>query len=201
MSFSDQDRARLRALVESDALLHGDFALASGQTSSFYFDSKPVTLSPEGASLVAQAFLDVITKCAPEADAVGGLTLGADPIVSSIVVLSHVSTQPLKGLIVRKEKKDRGTTRWVEGPVNAATRVVVVEDVATSGGSARQAVERLRESDLDVVLAIALIDRLAGFEQTMQSIGVPSQAILTIDDFGERPTERPANSAAAISAT
>ena len=201
VGFSDEDRERLCFLVERDALLHGGFELASGQESSFYFDSKPVTLSPRGARLVGRAFIDAISKHAPDADAVGGLTLGADPIISSIVLLSEESGQPLQGLIVRKEQKEHGTARWVEGPVTKAKRVVVVDDVVTSGNSAKQAVEQLRESGLTVVLAIALIDRLAGFEQTMQEIDVPTRAILTIDDFGQRPAKRKAVAAPAVAAT
>ena len=201
VGFSDEDRERLCFLVERDALLHGGFELASGQESSFYFDSKPVTLSPRGARLVGRAFIDAISKHAPNADAVGGLTLGADPIISSIVLLSESTRQPLNGLIVRKEQKTHGTERLIEGPTAGVNEVVVVDDVVTSGGSAKQAVEQLRESGLTVVLAIALIDRLAGFEQTMQEIDVPTRAILTIDDFGQRPAKRKAVAAPAVAAT
>lgn len=201
VDFSDEDRERLCSLVARDALLHGGFELASGQESSFYFDSKPVTLSPVGARLVGRAFIDVIAQHAPNADAVGGLTLGADPIISSIVLLSETTPQPLKGLIVRKEQKSHGTERLIEGPTSGIREVVVVDDVVTSGGSAKQAVERLRESGLSVVLAIALIDRLAGFEKTMREIAVPTRAILTIDDFDQRSAERRAAAAPVVAAT
>lgn len=201
VGFSDEDREQLCFLVERDALLHGGFELASGQESSFYFDSKPVTLSPTGARLVGQAFIDVIDTHAPNADAVGGLTLGADPIISSVVLLSESTRQPLKGLIVRKEQKSHGTERLIEGPRAGVNEVVVVDDVVTSGASARQAVEGLRNSGLTVVLAIALIDRLAGFEETMRELGVPTHAILTIDDFNQRSAERPAAATAAVAAT
>ena len=201
VGFSDEDREQLCFLVERDALLHGGFELASGQESSFYFDSKPVTLSPTGARLVGQAFIDAINTHAPNADAVGGLTLGADPIISSVVLLSELTRQPLKGLIVRKEQKSNGTERLIEGRTAGVNEVVVVDDVVTSGASARQAVEGLRDSGLTVVLAIALIDRLAGFEETMREIDVPTRAILTIDDFNQRSAKRPADATAAVSAT
>jgi orotate phosphoribosyltransferase len=201
VGFSDEDREQLCFLVERDALLHGGFELASGQESSFYFDSKPVTLSPTGARLVGQAFIDAIGSHAPNADAVGGLTLGADPIISSVVLLSESTRQPLKGLIVRKEQKSHGTERLIEGPRAGVSEVVVVDDVVTSGASARQAVEGLRNSGLTVVLAIALIDRLAGFEETMRELGVPTHAILTIDDLNQRSAERPAAATAAVAAT
>ena len=188
-------------MVRADALLDGDFELASGQASSVYFDSKPVTLSPEGARLVGEAFVDEISKHAPNADAVGGLTLGADPIISSIVLLSEETPQPLKGLIVRKEQKTHGTERLIEGPAGGVNEVVVVDDVVTSGASAKQAVEGLREAGLTVVLAIALIDRLAGFEQTMQEINVPTRAILTINDFDQRPAKRETTAVPAVAAT
>ena len=174
---------RLRALVERDALLGGDYTLSSGSSSLYYFDSKPVTLSPAGARLVGEAFLGVIRKNAPEADAVGGLTLGADPIVTSIALLSAGTEQLLKGLIVRKEPKAHGTTRLVEGPTKGVKKVVVVDDVVTSGGSAKLAVEGLRGSGLEVVLAVALVDRLEGFEAAMAGVGVPSLSIYTVDDF------------------
>ncbi len=169
--------------LERDALLEGDFTLASGSPSAYYFDSKPVTLSPAGARLVGEAFLGVIRKNAPEADAVGGLTLGADPIVTSISLLSAGTEQLLKGLIVRKEQKDHGTARWIEGPTKGVENVVVVDDVVTSGGSAKLAVKRLRDSGMRVVLAVALVDRLEGFEAAMAGVGVPSLSIYTVDDF------------------
>lgn len=183
---------QLHELIERHALLHGDYVLSSDQSTSFYFDSKLVTLDPVGARLVGQAFIDTIAEHAPTASAVGGLTLGADPIISSIALLSGISSiallsgkavQPLKGLIVRKEPKSHGTKRWVEGPISGITDVVVVDDVVTSGNSAKLAVDRLRKSGMRVVFAIALIDRLAGFEQVMAQMRVPSTSIFTKDDF------------------
>ena len=176
--------ARLHEVIERDALLvDGGFVLSSDQSTSFYFDSKPVTLDPEGARLVGNAFIDIIKERAPGATAVGGLTLGADPIISSIVLLSGETPQPLKGLIVRKKPKSHGTKRWVEGPISGVTDVVVVDDVVTSGKSIGLAVDRLSESGMRVVLAIALIDRLAGFEEAMARMDVPSASIFTKDDF------------------
>ena len=173
----------LHKAVERDALLDGDFILSSEQSTSFYFDSKRVTLDPEGAFLVGQAFIETIKERAPAATAIGGLTLGADPIVSSIVLLSRRTSQPLKGLIVRKEPKSHGTKRWVEGPEIDSVDVVVVDDVVTSGESVRLAVKQLREAKMRVVLAIALIDRLAGFKEAMAEMDVPSTSIFTRQNF------------------
>ena len=100
-----------------------------------------------------------------------------------MLLLSEGTEQPLHGLIVRKEQKEHGTSRWVEGPVDQVDSVVVVDDVVTSGNSAKQAVERLRDSEVNVVAAIALIDRLDGFEETMDELGIPSKSILTIHDI------------------
>ena len=177
------DLDRLRELVIRDVRLEGRFKLASGQVSRRYYDSKLLTLRPEGARLVGQAFLAAIAEMAPHAEAVGGLTLGADPIVSSIVLLSADTDRPLDGLIVRKEPKTHGTGRWIEGPLRPGAGVVVVDDVVTTGGSARQAVERLRTANVTVAAAIALIDRLEGFQATMADLGVPARAILTVRDL------------------
>ena len=174
---------QLHEFVDRYALLEGDFILSSHQSTSFYFDSKRVTLDPVGARLVGQAFIDTIKEHAPDATAVGGLTLGADPIISPIVLLSGGTSQPLKGLIVRKEKKPHGTKKWIEGPEPDSVEVVVVDDVVTSGQSVSLAVERLHDSGMRVVLAVALIDRLAGFKEAMAEMGVPSTSIFTRQNF------------------
>ncbi len=183
VSIGNSDLDQLRELVARHVRLRGKFELASGRFSDVYYDSKLLTLRPEGARLVGEAFISAIAEIAPDADAVGGLTLGADPIISSVLLLSEGTDQPLHGLIVRKEQKEHGTSRWVEGPLDQVDNVVVVDDVVTSGNSAKQAVERLRDSEVNVVAAIALIDRLDGFQQTMNELGVPSKSILTVHDI------------------
>ena len=198
VEFLTSSRQQLRDLVSRKALLReGQYELASGQSSAIYFDSKPVTLSPKGARLVGEAFISAIAKFAPEADAVGGLTLGADPIISAVVLLSAGSGRPLQGLIVRKEKKGRGTNRWVEGSLDGVREVVVVDDVVTSGSSAGEAIKRLRAEGLTVRYAIALIDRLSGFVETMRDMDIEGLSVFTIRDFTDKPTEQSAPSSIA----
>jgi len=157
------DRQRLHELVRP-CVKHGRFVLSSGKTSDFYFDAKEVTLTPEGSYLTARLMLDDFIG--PDVTAVGGLTAGADPIVSAIGVVSHTQGRqpPLKLFYVRKEPKKHGTAKYVEGPPLARDdRVVIVEDVVTTGKSAREAIERVRsEAGCEIVRVVALVDRLEG---------------------------------------
>lgn len=181
------DRSRLIELVKESALQFGDFTLASGKKATYYLDCRKLTLSSEGAVQVAAGMLEVIGDELP--DAVGGMAIGADPITGSIVTLAGIKGQTLKGFIVRKEAKTHGTGRSVEGPVQPGEKVVVVEDVVTTGGSSVQAIERAREYGLEVIGVIGIIDRLAGGAENFAAAGVPYQSLLTIEDFGITPTE------------
>lgn len=156
------DRERLKELLKTRSLKTGDFLLASGRRSKYYFDSKLTTLTSEGAHLTARCFLEVIRREGIRAQAIGGMTLGADPIVSAVAALSHVEGPPLDAFIVRKEPKGHGTMQWIEGPVSPGQKVIVVDDVVTTGGSTLQAVERAREFGLEVVAVMALLDREEG---------------------------------------
>src|SRR4051812_9362880 len=134
------DRSRLIALLRRDALRTGTFTLASGRTSHYYVDGRKVTLSAEGAALIGTGVLDHLADLADVA-AVGGLTLGADPIVGATLAAAGARGQTnLRGFLVRKEAKGHGTGRLVEGPLEPGTTVVIVDDVATTGGSSLQAV-------------------------------------------------------------
>ncbi len=153
---------RLKELLRSRSLKRGDFLLASGRRSSYYFDSKLTTLTAEGAWLTALCFLDVIREKSILAEAIGGMTLGADPIVSTVAALSHDAKTPLDAFIVRKEEKGHGTKRWIEGPVKKGQRVIMVDDVVTTGGSTLKAIDRAKEFGLEVVAVMALLDREEG---------------------------------------
>ena len=122
------DRERLRELLKKHSLMYGDFTLVSGKKSSFYFDSKKTTLLPEGAYLTAAQVLATLSEHRIEAQAIGGMTLGADPIVCPVAALSHLALTPLSAFIVRKEAKGHGTGRQIEGNLEPGSRVVVVED-------------------------------------------------------------------------
>ena len=135
------DKERLLELLKDKSLEVRPVTLSSGKISDYYMDCKRVTLSPEGAYLTGKLMLEMIR---PEVSAVGGLTLGADPIVSSISVLSHLQKRDLAGLIVRKEPKKHGTMSYVEGPaLQKGAMVAVVEDVVTSGASLLRAIDRI----------------------------------------------------------
>ena len=142
--------------------MFGDFTLVSGKKSRFYFDSKKTTLRPEGASLVATEMLRLLSDKEIEADAIGGLTLGADPIVCPIAALSHGTESPLRAFIVRKEAKGHGTTRQIEGDLEPHSRVVVVDDVVTTGGSTLKAIEAAEQAGHEVVAVVCLVDREQG---------------------------------------
>lgn len=181
------DRAALIDLVRQEALKTGTFTLASGKTASYYLDCRLVTLHPRGANLIAAGMLERIEAISPAVDAVGGMAIGADPITASIVTLVGQRDGNLRGFMVRKEPKGHGAGRQVEGPVQAGQRVVIVEDVITSGGSALKAAEAAREFGLDVVKVIAIVDRLAGGKEAFAAAGLELETLLTIRDFGIEP--------------
>jgi orotate phosphoribosyltransferase len=156
------ERERLAELLREHSLMFGDFTLASGKKSSFYFDSKRTTLLPEGAYLVAREILRVIRERGIEADAIGGLTLGADPIVCPVAALSHIEGPALRAFIVRKEAKGHGTDRRIEGSLAPGSRVVIVDDVVTTAGSTLQAIEAAESAGHRVVAVLCLVDREQG---------------------------------------
>ena len=175
------DRERLLELLQEKSLEVRPVTLSSGKTSDYYLDCKRVTLSPEGAYLTAKLMLDMIW---PDVSAVGGLTLGADPIVSSISVLSHIQGRGLAGLIVRKEPKKHGTMNYVEGPsLEIGAKVAVVEDVVTSGASLQRAIDRIAAAGYQPVQALTIMDRQEGGRAAVESRGFALQAIFTRNDL------------------
>lgn len=156
------ERDRLRELLKSQSLMFGDFTLVSGKKSTFYFDSKRTTLLPEGAWLTAREVLRLVREKGIVADAIGGLTLGADPIVCPVAALSHAEGPALRAFIVRKETKDHGTGRQIEGVLEAGSRVIVVDDVVTTAGSTVKAIEAAEAAGHTVVAVICLVDREEG---------------------------------------
>lgn len=181
------DRSGLLELIQSEALQRGEFTLASGKKASYYLDCRNITLHPKGANVIAAGMLDTMEAAGPLPDAVGGMAIGADPITASIITLAGQRDLPLKGFMVRKEPKGHGTGKQVEGPVKPGQRVVIVEDVITSGGSAIQAVEAAQKFGLVVERVIAIIDRLAGGEQAFAAKGLELITLTTIRDFGIEP--------------
>jgi orotate phosphoribosyltransferase len=158
----DGEREQLRRLLKEQSLMFGDFTLASGKKSTFYFDSKKTTLLPEGAWLTARQVLRLVREAGIEADAIGGLTLGADPIVCPVAALSHTEGRPLRAFIVRKEAKEHGTGRRIEGNLAPKSRVIIVDDVVTTAGSTMKAIEAAEAEGHTVVAVICLVDREQG---------------------------------------
>lgn len=181
------NRDALIQLVRQEALQTGTFTLASGKTASYYLDCRLITLHPMGANLIAAGMLERIQALSPPPVAVGGMAIGADPITAAIVTVEGARGGHLKGFMVRKEAKDHGRGRQVEGPVRPGDRVVIVEDVITSGGSAIKAIQAAREFGLEVCGVIGIIDRLAGGEAAFAAEGLQLQTLLTIRDFGFEP--------------
>lgn len=177
----------LVALVEAKALRRGTFRLASGREASYYLDAKQVVLDAHGAMLVGRAILERLRAVGPLPHAVGGMSIGADPITSAVVTMAGVEGLPLKGFMVRKEPKDHGTKKYVEGPVEPGQRVVIVEDVTTTGGSSLLAIDRVRDFGLVVERVVTVIDRLAGAEGAFAARGIPLEALVTIRDLGLEP--------------
>jgi orotate phosphoribosyltransferase len=166
------------------AYQEGDFILSSGQASSYYINGKQVTLNPQGALAIGRILLSRLPE---DTQAVAGLTLGADPIVTAVSVVSAYENRPIPALIIRKEAKGHGTKAYIEGPTlpeNAT--VVVLEDVVTTGRSAMKAVERLRDAGYTVDLVISLIDRLQGGAEFYESVGLKFQTVFTIEDIQQR---------------
>ena len=179
------DRNALVSLVREKSLRFGEFTLASGKQASYYLDGKQITLDSAGARLVAEGFLHHLDGRMP--DAVGGMSIGADPITAAIITLAGVRELPLRGFMVRKQAKGHGTNRYIEGPVEAGDKVVIVEDVVTTGGSSLLAIERAEEFGLVVDGVIAIIDRLEGGGQAFADRGYELASLLTIRDFGIDP--------------
>jgi orotate phosphoribosyltransferase len=180
------DRQRLIELFRQHALKFGDFTLASGRKSTYYLDGRLITLHAEGLKLIAEGILDLLTDF--DFAAVGGMSIGADPIVGGVLTVAAQRGRPLLGFLVRKEAKEHGTKRMVEGPVQPGSKVVIVDDVITTGGSSLQAIDRALEVGCQVVCAVGVCDRLQGGAEACAARGIPFRSLLTIRDFGIEAT-------------
>lgn len=167
------DHAALITLLAERSTKRGQFTLASGKQSKYYVDARLTTMSPEGLSVIGPLGLSTLRQSGWEVDAVGGLTLGADPISYAISYASARSDRPLRAFTVRKEVKSHGTGKTIEGPFKEGDRVVVIEDVITTGGSALRAIEAVRAANGIVAGVLALVDREEGGRQAIEGTGVP----------------------------
>ena len=173
------EHSTLIALLAERSAKRGQFTLASGKQSTFYIDARLTTMSPEGLSIIGPLALSVLGESNWRVDAIGGLTLGADPISYAISYASARSSRPLRAFTVRKEAKDHGTGRLLEGPFRRGDRVAVIEDVITTGGSALRAIDAVRAADGIVAGVLALVDREEGGRQAIEEAGVPVVALVT----------------------
>ncbi len=190
------DRARLLELLRRLSFERRKVMLASGKESDFYIDCKRTALTAEGHALVGRCLFDRVRRLRPLVRGVGGLTLGADPLASAVALTSFLeweraaaaerrSLGPIDAFIVRKEPKGHGTGQWIEGrrTIPDGSRVAVLEDVVTTGGSALKAIERCRVEGLEVVACLALVDRVEGGREAIEAAGVPLDALFSREDF------------------
>ena len=181
---TDTLRQVLLDLIVKHAYVEGDFTLSSGAKSSYYINCKQVTLDANGALALGRLLL---TQLPEKTQAVAGLTLGADPMVSAVSVVSAYENQPIPALIIRKKPKGHGTKAYIEGPaLPEGAKVVVLEDVVTTGGSALTAVERLIDAGYEVTQILALVDREQGGNELYQSKGIEFDALFSIREVQQR---------------
>jgi orotate phosphoribosyltransferase len=178
----DQDKKELFHLLKTKAFTRGKFILSSGKTSDFYLDARLVTLSAPGAYLTGRIFLEMIQADLP--DAIGGPTLGADPMVGAIASLSHQAGRPINTFIIRKTPKAHGKQQQVEGPVlKEQESVVIIDDVATTGKAFVESIEVLQKMNITIKKAICIIDRGEGAREALAKYNVPMESIFTVAEF------------------
>jgi orotate phosphoribosyltransferase len=174
---------RLAELIAKKSLKRGNFELASGAKSSYYIDGKMTSMDPEGATAIAEAILSEIKDL--QVDAVGGMDMGATPIVGAVAVASYYARRPLPTFVVRKDVKAHGTRKRIEGPIPASPcSVVIVDDVVTTGDSIIRAIVAAEEAGHTVVLAISVLDRNAGAADALHGRNIPYRPLVTLDDIG-----------------
>lgn len=179
------ERERLLELLRRLAYEKRKVVLSSGRESDFYIDTKQATLTAEGHFLVGRLMLAEVRAAYPDAQAVGGMTMGADPLASAVSLTSYLEGAPLPAFYVRKEPKGHGTNQWLEGKktLPPGARVAVVEDVVTTGASTLKAVERVRSEGFEVGGVVALVDREEGGRAAVEAEGVRLVSIFVRSDF------------------
>ncbi|MDO4241706.1 MAG: orotate phosphoribosyltransferase [Microbacteriaceae bacterium] len=179
-------REQLIELIKNEAVFHGDFTLTSGKKATYYVDMRKLSLDHRAAPLIGQVMLDLIADI-DGVVAVGGLTMGADPIASAVLHQSVARGKAYDAFVVRKAPKDHGRGRQVEGPDLAGKRVVVLEDTSTTGGSPLQAIEALEKVGAEVVAVAVVVDRQAPARERIESAGYEYRYAIGLDDLGLEP--------------
>jgi len=176
-----EEKRRLLKIIKQKSLLKGQFKLASGAMSDYYLDMKPTTFDPEGASLISEIVFEML-RDDPDIDSIGGLELGAVPIISNVCQRSWPE-RPINGFVVRKEKKGHGTDNKIDGNFKPNTTVVLFDDVTTKGGSVMEAVQAVRAQGATVKKIITIVDRLEGAEERFKKEGIDLVAIYRTPDL------------------
>ncbi len=181
----NQEWERLRQIIRERSYREGTFTLTSGKKSDFYVDCKQTTLSAEGAYLCGKLMFQRLRESAYDIKAVGGMTLGADPLVTAVSVVSYLEGGPLPAFIIRKEPKGHGTGSWIEGKANieAGAHVALLEDVVTTGGTLVKAIERTEAEGFKVSLILAVVDREEGGREALESKGYSLESLFKRSDI------------------
>ncbi len=175
-------KERLKKLIEENALKRGEFILASGKKSNYYLNGKMVSLESEGLYLMGKLIHNIAEDL--KVDAVGGPTLGADPIVGAVLAVAAMHEQKLNGFIVRKTAKDHGTKSLIEGPLKEGSKVLMVEDVVTTAGTWLKAAEAVEAHGCEIVAMVCLVDRQEGAEENVKKAGYKFMPLFKRKDFG-----------------
>jgi len=176
-------RQKLIDYISADAVFHGDFTLTSGKKATYYVDLRKVSLDHRVAPLIGQVMLDLIADI-PDVAAVGGMTMGADPVAAAILHQGAARGQAYDAFVVRKEPKDHGRGRQVEGPDLAGKRVIVLEDTSTTGGSPLAAIDALLKVGAEIAGVAVVVDRDTGAREVIEAAGYPYYAAIGLEDLG-----------------
>ena len=177
------EKLRLLKILREKSVSYGNITLSSGKTSSYYVDSKLTTFDPEGFCLVGKLVLEIIKDKDEEISAVGGLTMGANPIAISTIVAAFNEKHALKGFSVRKKPKSHGKGKLIEGNLDIKDKVVILDDVITTGSSTIKAIEAVREFGCNIIMVVTLVDRREGGTEKIEKLGYDVHTIFTIDDL------------------
>jgi orotate phosphoribosyltransferase len=178
-------RRTLQTIIQARSFRKGEFILASGKPSKYFFDLKPTMLDPAGSNMIADLILDKIEEIGAPFAAVGGMATGGIPLVAVVCAKSNERAFPIKGIFVRKATKDHGTEQLIEGSLRPGERVILVEDVTTTGTSIIAAVEAVRAAGAAVSHVITVVDRLEGAQENLANIGITLHALFTRKDFDD----------------
>lgn len=187
----------LALLNETGALLRGDFTLASGKRSNHYYDGKQLTLHPEGAYLIGEEILDRLAGI--DVDAIGGVVMGGIPIVTAVTLVSQKEGKPIPSFIVREEPKKHGTKKMIEGQFKKGSKVAIIDDVITGGGSIQKAIDAVTAEGCEVVKVIVIVDRNEGGSKRLREAGYDFEAIIDLKSSGEASISESSGTARKVS--